>query len=360
MTLATKSYLLIYFDLELCDGSFTSEIYQIGGKTSHSEFSTFILPNGTIDWGVTKYAGGIKIITDDTGKRELVKDSTIIKSVSEANGIRSFIEWMQRLKEEGQFEKVVLIAHGNTDMPALLNKIASANFTAQIKTVVDFFVNSLKYFESKFPDWEKYNISAMYIKLFNQEKTDVHNALEDAKALYEIMEEINKDDKDSFIKTVLKQSVCVEDGYTISARKVITSLRKRKIKPHMSTNVKRFCAFPDELLEKVEKDIEPKSVEKHPISALIEHCAKLRWKAPSFSIAFASGPVHKKQFIFKVVVNEQTFQPESPTINKKKAKSDAASLALKNLVSSDSGLNNLTQLEADIDCNKLILNKLSP
>ena len=86
MALATKSHLLIYFDLELCDGSFTSEIYQIGGKTSNSEFSTFILPNGTIHWGVTKYAGGIKIITDDTGKRQLAKDSTVIKSVSEDKG----------------------------------------------------------------------------------------------------------------------------------------------------------------------------------------------------------------------------------------------------------------------------------
>ena len=124
MELAIKSHLLIYYDLELCDGSFTSEIYQIGGKTSNSEFSTFILPNGTIDWGVTKYAGGIKIITDDTGKRQIAKDSIIIKSVTADEGIRSFIEWMETLKKEGQFEKVVLIAHGNTDMPALLNNVA--------------------------------------------------------------------------------------------------------------------------------------------------------------------------------------------------------------------------------------------
>ena len=53
--------LVVYYDLELCDGSITSEIYQIGAKTANSEFSTFILPTGNIDWGVTKYAGGIKI-----------------------------------------------------------------------------------------------------------------------------------------------------------------------------------------------------------------------------------------------------------------------------------------------------------
>ena len=108
VTVAAKPHLLIYYDLELCDRSFTSEIYQIGGKTSNSEFSTFILPNGTIDWGVTKYAGGIKIITDDTGKRQIGKDSMIIKSVSADEGIRSFIEWMETLKKEGQFGELSL------------------------------------------------------------------------------------------------------------------------------------------------------------------------------------------------------------------------------------------------------------
>ena len=64
--------LVVYYDLELCDGSITSEIYQIGAKTVNSEFSTFILPTGNIDWGVTKYAGGIKIQKSTDGQRQLI------------------------------------------------------------------------------------------------------------------------------------------------------------------------------------------------------------------------------------------------------------------------------------------------
>ena len=59
-----SSHLLIFYDLEFCDGGYTSEIYQIGAKTHNSVFSSFILPTGSIDWGVTTYAGGIKIKAD--------------------------------------------------------------------------------------------------------------------------------------------------------------------------------------------------------------------------------------------------------------------------------------------------------
>ena len=41
MKLAKENSLLVYYDLELCDGSFTSEIYQIGAKTSSKDFSAY-------------------------------------------------------------------------------------------------------------------------------------------------------------------------------------------------------------------------------------------------------------------------------------------------------------------------------
>ena len=95
-----ENSLLVYYDLELCDGSISSEIYQIGAKTSKNEFSTFILPTGNIDWGVTKYAGGIKIKTSDDGQRQLIKASTAITSVNADNGIRTFIEWIEKCTAE--------------------------------------------------------------------------------------------------------------------------------------------------------------------------------------------------------------------------------------------------------------------
>ena len=329
MTVAPNSDLLIYYDLELCDGSFTSEIYQVGGKTSNSEFSTFILPNGSIDWGVTKFAGGIRIKTDDHGNRQLVKSTSTIKSVTANEGLHAFILWIKKLKEDGENDRVILIAHGTSDMPALLNNIEMANLTDELKAVVDVFVDSLKYFQSCFPDWKKYNISSMYLKTFHHEKTDVHDALEDAKALYEIMEEMNKNNRDELIQAILKDSVGIDDGYTISAKRVAKSIRKRKVKEHMSTNVKRFCAFPAELLEQLEKEQGESPKVKNPVSELTELCTKRGWSAPEFCKGIES---ETNKFIFKVVVNEKTYQFNTPCKKKKAAEANAANEALKQIL----------------------------
>ena len=109
MTPSLKNSLLVYYDLELCDGSFTCEIYQIGAKTTEKEFSTFILPTGNIDWGVTKYAGGIKIKTSDNGQRQLIKESTVLTSVNADEGIHSFIAWLKKSKADGGYKHVFLI-----------------------------------------------------------------------------------------------------------------------------------------------------------------------------------------------------------------------------------------------------------
>ena len=52
---------------------------------------------------------------------------------------------------------------------------------------------------------------------------------------------------------------------------------------------------------------------------------------PQFVQIFDCGPAHKKQYIFKVVVNGQDFQPTVASDNKKKAKADAATAALQQL-----------------------------
>ena len=67
---------------------------------------------------------------------------------------------------------------------------------------------------------------------------------------------------------------------------------------------------------------------KHPVSALMELATKRRWGPPNFIQAFEVGPSHKKQYIFKVVVNGVEYQPTVACDNKKKAKSDAATFAL--------------------------------
>lgn len=67
---------------------------------------------------------------------------------------------------------------------------------------------------------------------------------------------------------------------------------------------------------------------KHPVSALTELCSKRRWGPPIFNEAFAVGPPHKKQYVFKVTVNGRDYMANVAVDNKKKAKSNAALVCL--------------------------------
>ncbi|XP_030635555.1 protein SON isoform X1 [Chanos chanos] len=67
---------------------------------------------------------------------------------------------------------------------------------------------------------------------------------------------------------------------------------------------------------------------KHPVSALMEMCNKKKWAPPEFVMVHHSGPDHRKNFLFKVVVNGNDYQPQTSSPNKKHAKAMAATVAL--------------------------------
>ncbi|XP_063880922.1 protein Son-like isoform X2 [Scylla paramamosain] len=70
---------------------------------------------------------------------------------------------------------------------------------------------------------------------------------------------------------------------------------------------------------------------KHPVMALTELCTKFGWSAPKFEVVDNSGPDHKKNFLMKVIVNGQEFQPSTAAPSKKQAKADAAALFLESI-----------------------------
>ena len=332
MKLAKENSLLVYYDVELCDGSFTSEIYQIGAKTSTAEFSAYILPTGNIDWGVTKRVGGIKIQESTHGQRQLMKSSVSLQSVDAYNGFKFFIDWVKQCKNCGSYKNVFLIAHGSADMPALINNVSRSELTKEFKEVVTYFVDSLNYFQSKFPEFEKHSISFLYEKIFNKVKTDVHDALEDAKALHDLMNESSKDSQEELMKNISKNSVGIEEAYLESARKVMKSIQKRKNKDHMSTNLINFCAFPSEVLEKMKQEKSEQS-KKDPIITLVELCYKHKWKTPKFSSKrFENYTSKNKLHVGRVVVNGKSYLSKTPSNNINKTKSDVAELALKKIL----------------------------
>lgn len=70
---------------------------------------------------------------------------------------------------------------------------------------------------------------------------------------------------------------------------------------------------------------------KHPVSALMELCNRRKWGPPLFTVVDESGPDHKKNFLFKVKVNNIEYQPTVPSSNKKTAKAQCAGVCLQEL-----------------------------
>ncbi|CAG5122944.1 unnamed protein product, partial [Candidula unifasciata] len=70
---------------------------------------------------------------------------------------------------------------------------------------------------------------------------------------------------------------------------------------------------------------------KHPVSALMELCNRRRWGPPLFTVVSESGPDHKKNFLFKVQVNNVEYQPASASSNKKLAKALCAAICLQEM-----------------------------
>ena len=94
---------------------------------------------------------------------------------------------------------------------------------------------------------------------------------------------------------------------------------------------KRFKNDLDQGLPKVFMETLMHMARKHPVSGLIEITTKLLWEEPKFVQIVECGPVYKKRYIFKVVVNGNEYQPTIASGPKKKARANAATFALQEM-----------------------------
>ena len=248
----SSPYLLICYDLELCDGSMAGEIYQLGATTRNSKFSTNILPEGSIDERVTKHCGGISVLNKANGQRCLMRRGDILNSTTGKEGLNSFVEWIKTTKRLGEYDNVVLCAHGALDMPVLINNLAKVHLLDEFRSVVDRFVNTEEYFVNKFPEGRKLGISSMYKKLFDQKLKNAHDALEDATALYRLMvktSQINRKengkntDGEDFIHEILQKSVTVSVAEKIVVERIKRSIASMKAKGTRNKSCLHFLAL---------------------------------------------------------------------------------------------------------------------
>ncbi|CAG9827060.1 unnamed protein product [Diabrotica balteata] len=88
--------------------------------------------------------------------------------------------------------------------------------------------------------------------------------------------------------------------------------QKHKKKPKIQGSIKNFLG-------------------KHPVSLLGEYASKKKLGAPQYILEFECGPDHKKNFLFKVVLNGVEYKPNVAANNKKEAKAAAASMCLQQI-----------------------------
>ncbi|XP_060523478.1 protein Son isoform X2 [Cylas formicarius] len=96
-----------------------------------------------------------------------------------------------------------------------------------------------------------------------------------------------------------------------------------------------LVANEEESKQSVKKKIKGPTVKnlqgKHPVSLLGEYTSKKKIGAPQYILEFECGPDHKKNFLFKVIVNGVEYKPNVASANKKEAKAVAATIALQQI-----------------------------
>ena len=138
---------------------------------------------------MTRFVNGIKVAgagsknKEGGGRRLVDKDRQLIASQEPKQGLESFLAWIEEEKREGGYTSAILVSHGSTDMPALLNNIAREGLKERFNESVQHFVDSLSYFQQFHGEWGKHGMASLSKRLLPGEDFKPHDAGEDARFL---------------------------------------------------------------------------------------------------------------------------------------------------------------------------------
>jgi len=224
------------------DGSFASEIFQIGARGGEKEFKCYILPRGVIDWGVTKFVNGIKVAKSNNeggGRRLVDKDRQLIASQGPKQGLESFLTWIEQEKREAGHTSAILVSHGSSDMPALLNNIAREGLEERFNESVEHFADSLSYFQQFHGDWGKHGMASLSKRLLPGEDFKPHDAGEDARMLHLCLRAAAGS---ILLPRLLTKAITVEQAW-LRARRMLEKTLKKNEKRKNKTSAILFNAI---------------------------------------------------------------------------------------------------------------------
>ena len=125
---------------------------------------------------------GIKVTDkNEEGRRLVDKDRQLIESLGPKEGLESFLTWIEEEKKAGGFSSAILVSHGTTDMPALVNNLARDDLMERFNASVTHFVDSLTYFQKFHCEFGKHGMASLSQTLLPGEEFRAHDAGEDAR-----------------------------------------------------------------------------------------------------------------------------------------------------------------------------------
>ena len=177
------SRLHVCFDLETTSLLRTAQLTQIAAQTldGKSKFSQYLLPTEPISSAASTVTG--ISVQARAGKPELAVNGHAVESVSQQDGIKAFVTWLESLEQS-----VILVAHNcfSFDMKVLMNALERVGVMADFLDAVHGFSDSLAAVKHTWPGETSYKLGDLFTSKCGGE-FKAHDASEDVVALAAIL-----------------------------------------------------------------------------------------------------------------------------------------------------------------------------
>jgi len=190
-----QSSVLVFYDTELSKKTIT----QLGAVCSAGEFNRWMIPKGEFvyDWGATKYSTKVTAKLDPSDEKLKLfhtEEKVFLPTVFCNEGFHDFLLWLEQMKKETKASSVTLLSWSNVDHGHLFSNLA-ANGVGLKERLVEVQGEKGKMLDAQLIvktliEPEKTNLGFVFKKLLPNEEFLEHNALEDARAMYRVYEEV--------------------------------------------------------------------------------------------------------------------------------------------------------------------------
>jgi len=250
--LSPTPYLVVTFDVKLTDSCWASEIYQLGARSVSSQYSTYILPHGRLNWDVSDKVGlkireanngvgGKRLVTFDIENPTALEKERPVQSQLPWYGYSSFLDWIEMQKEKGKYKKVMLLGCSNMAMPALLNKLATENLVQEASRIIDCFATITPYLRKYHPELgDNLKIDDLSGKLLPEAAIKQHDPLDTARRSFLILQNFSES---NIVERLLEKNTPMEKALEVSKGVIAKAVEKRKREVERSKGKNRSMAM---------------------------------------------------------------------------------------------------------------------